>query len=215
MSRIIDNLVAYRVLSILVTPFKNTQAFKLGIIDEKGNNLIPSKELKTANELAAYTYLHRFAFNLKKIIGKAPGGSSMLASMVAGLALLKENVEGEDFESELKKILDEIEAEKFFPPEELGFVKEFLEFQEDIANSTGPLVSTDEPVIKSKKKKFVGIKVGESTLDRMKNRNRRLAAWKAIDEESEISKILEEASVLVFFSDEEFLTIDAGEIKNG
>ena len=45
MSRVIDALVAYRVLKLLVTPFNKTKAFALGIIDEKGKVLIKSKEI--------------------------------------------------------------------------------------------------------------------------------------------------------------------------
>jgi hypothetical protein len=33
MSRIVDNLIAYRILKMLVTNFDDTEAFKLGIID--------------------------------------------------------------------------------------------------------------------------------------------------------------------------------------
>ena len=43
MGRVIDALVAYRVLKIFVTPFKRTKAYKLGIIDDKGKVLIKSK----------------------------------------------------------------------------------------------------------------------------------------------------------------------------
>ena len=39
MSRVIDALVAYRVIKLLVTPFNKTKAFELGIIDEKGRIL--------------------------------------------------------------------------------------------------------------------------------------------------------------------------------
>ena len=39
MSRIVDNLIAYRVLSMMVKNFEDTKAFKLGIIDAKGKNL--------------------------------------------------------------------------------------------------------------------------------------------------------------------------------
>ena len=39
MSRVIDALIAYRVLKLLVTPFNKTKAFELGIIDEKGKVL--------------------------------------------------------------------------------------------------------------------------------------------------------------------------------
>ena len=48
MGRVIDALVAYRVLKILVTPFNRTKAYQLGIIDEKGKVLIKSKDFKKA-----------------------------------------------------------------------------------------------------------------------------------------------------------------------
>ena len=35
MSRVIDALIAYRLVKLLVTPFNKTDAYKLGIIDEK------------------------------------------------------------------------------------------------------------------------------------------------------------------------------------
>ena len=44
MSRVVDALIAYRVLKLLVTPFKRTKAYKLGIIDEKGKVLIKSRK---------------------------------------------------------------------------------------------------------------------------------------------------------------------------
>ena len=45
MSRVIDALVAYRVLKLLVTPFNKTKAFALGIIDAKGKVLINSRQI--------------------------------------------------------------------------------------------------------------------------------------------------------------------------
>ena len=42
MSRVIDALIAYRILKLLVTPFNKTKAYALGIIDEKGKVLILS-----------------------------------------------------------------------------------------------------------------------------------------------------------------------------
>ena len=66
MSRVIDAVIAYRVLKLLVTPFNRTKAFELGIIDEKGKVLKKSKEIKDPKERNAYTLLNRFVFNLKK-----------------------------------------------------------------------------------------------------------------------------------------------------
>ena len=39
MSRAIDLLITYRVIKMLVTPFDNTDAYKLGIIDKNGKVL--------------------------------------------------------------------------------------------------------------------------------------------------------------------------------
>ena len=80
MSRIVDNLIAYRILSMLVRPFNQSDAFKLGIIDDKGNNLKKTSTLKTSAEKNAYSYLHRLVFNMKKILNKIPGGESRITT---------------------------------------------------------------------------------------------------------------------------------------
>ena len=46
MSRVIDALIAYRVLKLLVTPFNKTKAFEFGIIDDKGKVLKKSRDIK-------------------------------------------------------------------------------------------------------------------------------------------------------------------------
>ena len=90
MSRIADGLIAYRILKMLVTDFKDTDAYKLGIIDDKGKNLIKTSNLKTGEEKNAYTVLHKLVFNLKKILNRLPGGESKMKSLVAALFLIKE-----------------------------------------------------------------------------------------------------------------------------
>ena len=81
MSRIVDNLVAYKILSMLVTNFEDTKAYKLNIIDKDGKNLKKASTLKTSEEKDAYTYLTRLVFNMKKIINKI-GGENKLKSLV-------------------------------------------------------------------------------------------------------------------------------------
>ncbi len=46
MSRIIDGLIAWRLIKLLTTRFDRTEAYKLGIIDDKGKVLIKSKDIK-------------------------------------------------------------------------------------------------------------------------------------------------------------------------
>jgi len=71
---------------MLVTPFKKFKAFELGIIDEKGKSLRKMKEVK-GSERKHYTMLHRFVFNLKRILQKV-GLGSRLGSFAVALALL-------------------------------------------------------------------------------------------------------------------------------
>ena len=68
-SRPVDLLIAYRVIKILVTPFEKQPAFKQGIIDKDGKVLKNIELLQV--EKRSYTILHRFVFNLKRILAKA------------------------------------------------------------------------------------------------------------------------------------------------
>ena len=86
MSRAIDLIITYRVVKMLVTPFNKFKAFDLGIIDEKGKNLIKMKDVK-GSDRKHYTMLHRFVFNLKRILQKV-GLGSRLGSFAVSLALL-------------------------------------------------------------------------------------------------------------------------------
>ena len=106
MGRVIDALIAYRVLKLLVTPFNKTKAYKFGIIDDKGKVLIKSKnflktfssqELPKARE--AYTLLIRFVFNLKRLLGKVGIRGPITTSAAAAIAFFKEE-NGENLEVE-------------------------------------------------------------------------------------------------------------------
>ena len=90
----------YKFMRILTTPFASTDAFKLGIIDEKGKILKKHKKLKTIEEKEAYTLMHRLVWKMKRLMEKIPFGKSRLASYAAALWLIKEenNFEGTDQE---------------------------------------------------------------------------------------------------------------------
>jgi hypothetical protein len=88
MSSLADTYITYRVIKILVTPWDEQDAFKLGIIDKKGKVLKKSKELKTSKEKDAYTVLIRFVFNLKRILNQVPGGRSKFGSYAAAAIML-------------------------------------------------------------------------------------------------------------------------------
>tara|TARA_B100001769_G_scaffold39143_1_gene26734 strand:- start:136 stop:609 length:474 start_codon:yes stop_codon:yes gene_type:complete len=86
MSRAIDLIITYRVVKMLVTPFNKFKAFDLGIIDKDGKSLIKMKQVK-GSDRKHYTMLHRFVFNLKRILKKV-GLGSRLGSFAVALALL-------------------------------------------------------------------------------------------------------------------------------
>jgi hypothetical protein len=114
MSRVIDALVAYRVLKLLVTPFNKTKAFALGIIDEKGKVLIKSKEIKKMGNperrefRTAYTLLIRFVFNLKRMLGKLGVRGKIGSAAAAAIAFFKEEYgDNPEVEREVYKYLKE------------------------------------------------------------------------------------------------------------
>jgi len=157
MSQIVDNLIAYRVLTMLIKPFSETDAFKLGIIDNKGKNLIKPSSLSTQEQKSAYTFLHRLVFNMKKIINKLPGGESKLKSFVSAYFLIREYYEKNErstsmMEQKFHKLMqtDAILAEEVILVEK--FIKKIEEDGEGgaPANVTGAGVSTDIPVPKKK-----------------------------------------------------------------
>ena len=90
MSRAIDLIITYRVVKMLVTPFEKFKAFELGIIDADGKVLKKFKQVK-GSEKKHYTMLHRFVFNLKRILKKVGLGSRLGSFGVALALLIKED----------------------------------------------------------------------------------------------------------------------------
>ena len=174
MARLVDNLIAFKILKMLVTPFDQTDAYNLGIVDAQGKTVRKSSTLTTNAEKDSYNYLTRLVFGLKKIINRLPGGESKMKSLVAALWLVKEHYESgnrstalmqEKFDSIMKMMDNRVSL-----VEEEIIVKKFLE--EDgvagIANTTGAAVSTDQPKIYPKDvKKY---KKGNSSLLSMTRR---------------------------------------------
>ena len=140
MGRAIDLFVTYRFLRLLTTQFKDTDAYKLGIIDENGNRIMlpkpktgvkilkPQVELVTSEQKNSYTILHKLVFNIKKLFAKVPGLRTKVGTYAASLFLLKdtfkEHVEDPDmFEKQFMKYLKEndIELDDSISEEVIGF----------------------------------------------------------------------------------------------
>lgn len=108
-SRTGDLFYAYRFIRLLVTDWENTEAFKLGIIDDEGKVLKKTRELNTSEEKAAYTVFHRLVFNIKRLLNKLPFGKTKLASWATALFLIKE--ETGMSEEEIIKILKKMDVD--------------------------------------------------------------------------------------------------------
>ena len=97
MGSAIDLFVTYRFLKLLTTDFKKTDAYKLGIIDDKGHRIMktgvdklkPKVEVVTTQQKNAYTILHKLVFNIKKLFNKVPGLRTKVGTYAAALFLLK------------------------------------------------------------------------------------------------------------------------------
>ena len=166
MGRAIDLFVTYRFIKLLVTPFKDTDAYKLGIIDENGNRVIPPKPkvgvwnrtpkpLRTSEEKNAYTVLHKLVFNIKKLFGKVPGLRTKLGTYAAALFLLKdtfkESVDDPDvFEKEFMKYLKEqgYELDDSINEEVIGFGEILPKGEYTLAND---ILNKEEEELSAKK----------------------------------------------------------------
>ena len=92
MGKFVDSVIAFRILHMLVTPFENTEAFRLGIIDKTGKELKKMRELNTVEERDSYTLLHRLVYRMKRIINKVPIENKKLVSLAAAYALIREDL---------------------------------------------------------------------------------------------------------------------------
>lgn len=146
--KIQDLILVYQFIKRLTTPFNKTEAFKLGIIDEKGKKI---KAPETSAEKNSYGYYDRLVFNLKKLLEKLPGGSSKFGSYAAALFLIKESDTSkvhteEEIAQGLYEAMEELESKR-----EKGFGDLF---EDAPANVTGTgVVGTGDDVASWKKKK--------------------------------------------------------------
>tara|TARA_B110000503_G_C7087029_1_gene387766 strand:+ start:736 stop:1329 length:594 start_codon:yes stop_codon:yes gene_type:complete len=107
-SRTGDLFYAFRFLKLLVTPWDKTDAFELGILDEKGKVLKKASTLDTSEEKSAYTIFHRLVFNIKRLLGLLPFGKTKLASWATAIFLIRE--ETGMSEEAILKVLKKMDA---------------------------------------------------------------------------------------------------------
>ena len=81
-----SNLIALKLLAMLVTPFDQDPAFKSGAIDHHG------KYIKNKKSSYKPNYLERLLINVKKLINKLPGGENKIKNLVSAMWLIRECV---------------------------------------------------------------------------------------------------------------------------
>lgn len=86
----VDTYVLYSIVRRIGRPFTEWPAYKLGVIDEKGEFLIPKRD-RTPEQYASMTYLDIFIRNLKRALQRVPGLNSKLVTYAGALWLLKED----------------------------------------------------------------------------------------------------------------------------
>ena len=129
-NRAVDLVITYRVIKLLVTPFEKQEAFKYGIIDKDGKVLRKFRTLKTTAEKKSYTMLHRFIFNLKRILQKA-GLGGRLGTFAVALGLL------------IREDKNYIEHKSLIESAVISYLKETNQY-DDLLNEEGE-VMTFEP----------------------------------------------------------------------
>ena len=139
MTSAVDLYVLYKFIKAISTPFDETKAFELGIIDKKGKLL---KKPKTKAEKDAYDHFDRFTFNIKRILGRV-GLDQKYATYAGALLLMKEGADGvkmTDFEIE-EALLENVKYLRENSNKSFNYLK-------DEMNVTGPAVAGtgDDPV---------------------------------------------------------------------
>lgn len=139
--RTLDFIIVMRIVKLLTTPFKETDAYRLGIIDENGKFLKKFKDLKTDEEKDAFSYLNKLIFIIKKMLYKGKNDSAnKILTYTAIMAMIKESSLGN---------LKNKKASEYLAEEILKILSE-----DTPVNQTGSPISTDTPFpLDGKKKK--------------------------------------------------------------
>lgn len=176
---IVDLFLVYQFIKRLATPFKEWEAYKLGIIDEKGNQLINRKKFTKQKEHDAFGLFDVMIARLKRMLEKVPGGQTRLGSYAAALWLIKESKYIEDAGEVITEEEIEVKLKSYMAiVEEAGYDIDTLfenELDEEPANVTANVAGTGgaqgEPGLtpaqmrKHKKKNEMPLKRFKETLD--------------------------------------------------
>jgi Fe-S cluster biosynthesis and repair protein YggX len=136
MPTVIDSLIAYKFIKQLSMPWEKWDAYKLGLIDNKGNQL---KKAKSKEERKAFPTWQVLIRNIKKLLDKI-GASSRLGSFAAALWLLKEEMGVEDAKVLEEEFIKWLETQIVVLNEDTSEMVNILEKGRYIHQETGDVV---------------------------------------------------------------------------
>lgn len=117
MAGVFDAVLTYQFIRKLTMPFNQMPAYKINLIDDKGNFLKPRNKM-TPEEKKILGIFDVMVINLKKLIAKVPGGGSRLGTIAATMLLLRTKSINEDTN------FDYLEKEFFDLVEELKLMED-------------------------------------------------------------------------------------------
>ena len=108
-SKVISAFTAFKFIKIISEPFTKMEAYKLGIIDDKGKFLKKVEDLDSQKEKKSVDVFNRLMINLKKIINKVPDPKlkAQLKTLPTAMILLKD--EAEKYGADGEYVLSEVE----------------------------------------------------------------------------------------------------------
>ena len=153
MTNVVNVFMVYQFLKRLVTPFNKWKAYETGVIDAEGKVLV-KKDDRDKAQAESWLAFDRLVANLKKLLGKVPGGKTRLATFAAALLLIKES--------------------ETVDPDDLNYLEEALEFYMTEAQ----VLMEEVPTVAAQTGEVAGLGVGdkgEPGIDNKKKNNKKLA----------------------------------------
>lgn len=183
MSKLVDNLIALRMLRLFTVKYEETDAYKLGIINDKGEQIIPMRNFVRREQEQSYTLLHRLVFRLRGLLEKVPFVKSRLANYAAALLLVREKVvKEEEFWETDAVLLEKLDAAQHRPGFYLAEQQIRKHWEDAAANATGSAVAgtgedSDTVVVRKKKRKTAVFKVTPEVFRRFAKGKRKYERW--------------------------------------
>lgn len=116
----LNYLQVYLFIRLLVKPYNKWDAFKSGVIDDKGNVIVKDKD-RSDEQKRAFTLFDRLVLGIKKRLAATKSGITLMSSFAAALYLIEEH---SMFSDELNESRLEVDVEDLveYVEEELATV---------------------------------------------------------------------------------------------